>query len=147
MIYTYLIVEDEPIETYRELVNKPEPGSLPPNSSSPSYTTSSLPSTYFLGHDYAVRPELPPIVSVSKFIRDEVLPLYFSANKFTIRVANGHLGSSPLPWTSVDEWRQHSGYYACHLRDVTVVTHNLHVSPGSLWTPWNDLLATKSDAT
>jgi hypothetical protein len=107
-IYTHLIVEDEPIDIYRQLVHKPEHGSAVPSPSSTSYTTSTLPATYFLGYEYAVRPEIPPIASVSKLIRDEVLPLYFFANKCTIHVANGYLGSSPLPWTSVDEWRRHT---------------------------------------
>lgn len=130
IIYTYLIIEDDPIEVYRQLVCK-----VGRHASATSYpcptscTLSPLASTYFLGYEYAVRPGLPAIASVSTLVRNEVLPLYFSANKFSIYVANGYLGTSPFPWSSVDEWRQHLGHYARHLRDVMVTTHNLYVFP------------------
>ncbi len=132
IIYLDPFVEEEPIVTYRQLGCKPATqGSAASTPVSTSYTSFSLPSTYLLAYQYVVRPELPPIASVSKLIRNEVVSLYLSANKFTIRVANGYLCTSPFPWAFVDQWRQHLGDYARHLRDITVTTHNLHADPGS----------------
>ena len=144
VIYTFLLVEDRPILI---LIIHPEPVEdldheqtglrivdLPKRSLSGSVPAIRR----VIWPPYPRQHELPPIASVSKLIREEVLPLYFSANKFTLG-ANEHQAGLVVDDSghiirancndrsgTVDRWRRHLGESAKDLRDITFVTRNFH---------------------
>ena len=68
--------------------------------------------------------EYPSLASVSKQLRDEVLPLYYSTNKFILGDDPQQTDSSSQ-YATVDKWRRFLGQYARDLRDVTIANGNL----------------------